>query len=508
VPFFMSKIFLMYRFILLFFFFPLSVFASENKLPQISGVYQFSFENIVLPGSEDLGLLGGNYLVENNNWYAGLGVYGAVSGDRGGFFIGGLHVGKTLALSSGYYLEGNAYLGGGGGGSAPQGGGLMLRAATGLGKQIADNRYFLGVSRVSFPNGDINSNQISLAYSRKFSSLHFAGWGDSSAAYERWKNDLKGNKAVPQQASLQILNYYPGASVKGRDSRLHEKVLSVLGARFSQKLGKLLWGEFETAGAMSGGIDGFAQVLGGLSLKQAFYKNISISGGWLLGAAGGGNVDTGGGVITRIYSGVELAFTQRWSSKLDVGYITALDGGFSANTVNFNLAYRFDNISPERLFSTSAKSRKIIWRKLRIRPGAQRYTLYARNARKFQGQKDFDVDLTNLKLDAFVSPKIFFTGQALGAFKGKAGGYAVGLIGPGVQFNQYIGAEFLAGVAGGGGIAVGSGKIVQPMLNLTLPYDNRWSTELSAGYVKAVDDKLSAFVFNLGLVYHFVQPYY
>jgi len=78
----------------------------------------------------------------------------------------------------------------------------------------------------------------------------------------------------------------------------------VLGIRFSQQLNKLFWGEFETAGAMSGGIDGFAQVLGGLSLKNTLNRRLILSTGWLLGAAGGGNVDTGGGLLTRVYSGL------------------------------------------------------------------------------------------------------------------------------------------------------------------------------------------------------------
>jgi len=54
----------------------------------------------------------------------------------------------------------------------------------------------------------------------------------------------------------------------------------------------------------------------------------------------------------------------------------------------------------------------------------------------------------------------------------------------------------------------GSGKIVQPMINLELPHSKQWSSEVSAGYITAVDGKLSAYVFNAGLVYRFSQPYF
>ena len=155
-----------------------------------------------------------------------------------------------------------------------------------------------------------------------------------------------------------------------------------------------------------------------------------------------------------------------------------------------------------------SKTRLLSWRRLSIRPGVQKYTLYQQSARKFNTQKNPDVDLTVLKLDAYFSPQFYMSGQALGAFRGEAGGYAVGLLGPGFRLNQFLSTELLFGVAGGGGIDVGSGKIIQPMINFEVKHTNIWSTELSAGYVKAYDGKLSAFVFNLGVAYRFSHPYY
>ena len=67
--------------------------------------------------------------------------------------------------------------------------------------------------------------------------------------------------------------------------------------------------------------------------------------------------------------------------------------------------------------------------------------------------------------------------------------------------------ELLGGVAGGGGIAVGSGQIVQPMANFSWPLNNRWEIEGSLGYIVAVNDDLSAFVSNLALNYRFQSPF-
>ncbi|HFD32647.1 MAG TPA: hypothetical protein ENJ28_08100 [Gammaproteobacteria bacterium] len=494
----------------IFFFYIPHTFASDNTFPIVKGSYQLSLENILLPGAEEMGLMGGNYLIETSYLTTGLGIYGAVTGDRGGFFTGGFHLAKLVVLPREYFFEANVFAGGGGGGAAPQGGGLMLRAALGLGKQINNHRYFLGLSQVSFPNGDINSRQMSFAYTYLFKKMHFPGW-EYEQSPVNWDKLFSTQSIHIQQVSMQLLDYFPAPSVLGRNGLAHNKRLSTLGIRFSKQINQLLWGEFETAGAMRGGIDGFAQVFGGFSLKQKISQRLSLSSGWLLGAAGGGNVDTGGGSMSRIFAGVEIDLYRRWSSYLQLGYIFALDGAFSAKTVNFNLVYSFENImlSPKvAKNSVRSKIRSLHWRRLSIRPGVQKYTFYQQPARKFNNQKNLDVDLTILKLDAYFSSQFYVSGQALGAFRGKAGGYAVGLLGPGFRLNQFLSTELLFGVAGGGGIDVGSGKLIQPMINFDVKHSNVWSTELSAGYVKAYDGKLSAFVFNLGVAYRFSHPYY
>ena len=129
-------------------------------------------------------------------------------------------------------------------------------------------------------------------------------------------------------------------------------------------------------------------------------------------------------------------------------------------------------------------------------------------SRKNPNTKPVNVDLASLKLDAFVNSWLFVTGHALGAATGGAGGYAVGLVGPGVQFSRYIGAELLFGAAGGGGLAVGSGKIVQPMLNFEIPINEALGVEASLGYIDSVEGDMSGPVSNLSLSYYFMQPYY
>ena len=58
-----------------------------------------SFENVKISSDEDMGLMGLNYLLEpNDNFYYGVGLYGALSGTRGGFFVGGFNLGLKYPI--------------------------------------------------------------------------------------------------------------------------------------------------------------------------------------------------------------------------------------------------------------------------------------------------------------------------------------------------------------------------------------------------------------------------
>ena len=75
------------------------------------------------------------------------------------------------------------------------------------------------------------------------------------------------------------------------------------------------------------------------------------------------------------------------------------------------------------------------------------------------------VDNLGLQIDYFINPDWYITGQGLAAYKGDAGAFMTGLVGTGVRKNLnkslYLNAETLAGAAGGGGLAMGSGLVWQ-----------------------------------------------
>ena len=481
-----------------------------RDLPVVKNHLDFSYEALQLPNNETMGLVGGNYLFGlNKNIYTGLGVYGAVKGIRGGFFTGGFDIGWRHSFSNYFFVDINGFVGGGGGGSAPQGGGLMLRSAFNVGMSINRYSFGIGYSYIDFPNGDISSQQIAINTRYSFRSFHFSGWNVNSTDQNLLDKLKKYSILSPGQFSLQLTSYFPHNS-RGVSKKEFDNHLEILGIRWRNQINKNLWLEFETGGAMLGNIDGFAQVFSGLSYENYFNNKIYGNVGFLIGAAGGGDVNSGGGLVYRTFTGIGYHLNKKWSVATQLAWTAALESQFKAKTASLNVTYHYKNLIPstnETSFNDQHISKNIHWRKYRIRPGFQRYSYYSGSGRKFENAKNLDVNLVNLKLDSFINSKYYLTGQALGAFSGNAGGYAVGLVGPGCQINRYFSAELLGGVAGGGGIAVGSGQIVQPMFNFLYPFDAQWEIEGSVGYILAVNDDLSAVVTNLAINYRFRTPF-
>ena len=269
----------------------LSAESSEQEIPPlVKNSLLFSYDDIEVVEHEKMGLVGGSYLYPLGfGVKTGLGIYGAVKGDRGGFFTGGLSITWDKTLFRNYFFATQVFAGGGGGGAAPQGGGLMHRVSGELGFSVSAHRFAAGLSYVNFPNGEIESQQFTFSYSRYIENLHLSGVRPSTPVLASWASALNQRfLSSPQNFSLQYLSYYPDDDHQGRSGKTLNERMDVVGIRWSHQMQNRFWFEFETAGAVGGGIDGFAQVLGGLSYRFTLLDWLTLNSGSLLGAAGGG----------------------------------------------------------------------------------------------------------------------------------------------------------------------------------------------------------------------------
>jgi hypothetical protein len=118
-----------------------------------------------------------------------------------------------------------------------------------------------------------------------------------------------------------------------------------------------------------------------------------------------------------------------------------------------------------------------------------------------------DIQLMGAKLDWFLTEKFYVSGQAIFAYKGKAGGYATGMFGLG--YVQPIGlginaiAEIDIGAGAGGSINTGGGAILEPMVGLSYDLTKDISLSAMGGKILSLNGPLEANVLEVSLVYNF-----
>lgn len=487
-------------------------FASEAAYDLRRGAYRFSYESIELPMKENMGLAGVQYIVDiGSSFYGGIGFYGAVSGDRGGFFTGGFAGGYRLPLTSSLYADTGLYVGGGGGRGAPQGGGLMVRPHIGLIYDIGMFRAGIEYSSVQFPNGDIHSNQFSGVLDFPFENLAATASGkDDPVSSLCAASVTEGREVLFTRSTIapRYTYYRPADSARNADHATKTGPFQVLGIEYDHWLGDLPYVLIQASGAVGGNADGYAEVFAGLGLKLPLIERrgsfaLYMDANGAVGAAGGGNLDTGNGMITKISLGAIIEADGKFGLSLRAGK-AASHGTFEAATYETSLRYSWEAAflgGPAKEPATTVHDVKISeWR---IRNAVQQYY----NATYKDGIQQ-NISLLGVKLDTIINGTQFYiTGQALSAVLGNAGGYSAGFMGIGYEtqpiFTERTRAfiELLGGAGGGGGIDTGGGAIVNGAAGLRYEITQNLGLELEIGHVSALSGELNSVTSGISLTY-------
>ena len=149
------------------------IFSQTKEIPKKNsqkGFAKIDFLSIdmpitSIPNEKNMGYTGIHYnLLFKNSFYTGLGIYGSVSGYRGGFFTLGVNAGIKKYFTSDFYLDTGFHFGGGGGAGAPDGGGAFILPHFNLGYHFKDFSLNSGWSYVNFfDKGQIKSHQLNLS---------------------------------------------------------------------------------------------------------------------------------------------------------------------------------------------------------------------------------------------------------------------------------------------------------------------------------------------------------
>jgi hypothetical protein len=363
-----------------------------------------------------------------------------------------------------------------------------------------------GVSYVNFPNGDIDSTQLSLSLGIPF-DVHYGRASDVGKAVH--SNDLFGLKLQQAEWLATAGEYHPADKAQTTAGAAMTSPLKRVGFEYRRHLDAHRYFFVETAGAIGGQSDGFAELLAGAGYRVALLSpRLHLGASLAAGGAGGGQVDTGGGLIAKARVGLDYDLTPSLKLGLEGGRIESV-GSFGANFYGLSLGYRVGELSagPRGGNGQGIDDVRLAgWRLVGVH-----HTSF--NSARKNGNNQ-NLSLVGLKIEKFLTDAFYLTGQAHGAYAGDAGGYAVGLIGAGwgipLRKDGRLGfnAELTAGAAGGGGVDVGGGAIIQPQVGLTWRLSPQFAARLEAGRVIALDGKLDSNIVGLGLTYEFSRPEY
>ena len=470
---------------------------------------RFTFEEIKMPDpGEHMGLYSIGAHDQINSWmYGGITLYGAASGRRGGFFTGGYTLGMEHRFTEYLILDAGGYVGAGGGGSAAQGGGLMIRPHIGLKYDFNWSALGINYTYVDFPNGDISSDAIALSLDIPFSSPNLDWGNDELTAADYFGADWKNVSRHRSHLAARVRAYSPASSSKNTSGGSLNDSLGLVGVEYSYFFDENWFTIFETAGAVSGGVGGYAELLAGIGYRLPLTKDDSLAllPTLTIGGAGGGTVETGGGFVARANLGFEYRLSPDFSLIMDGGYLTSPNGDFDTSHIGLNLAYVIETFAQDQKGVPLTEIELIKTNKWRFRPA---YQLYFDAQRK--GGASRDMQLLGGKIDWMGGDWWYLTGQGISAYEGGAGGYSeghwgVGILGPNWKNWQLYG-EMLIGAGGGGGVDSGSALLYKPSIGLDFNLNRDFSLQTGIGKVISKEGNLDSNILDVSLIWRFGSP--
>jgi hypothetical protein len=501
----------MKKYILLFFIAFISPFLNAQKevVPEMKtqkGFAKLDFLSLDLPENDpNMGFTGIHYNLMINDWsYAGLGIYGAVSGNKGGFFTLGINAGIKKYFTDDFYLDTGFHFGGGGGAAAPDGGGAFILPHFNLGYTFKNFSINSGWSYVNFfDGGDIKGHQLNVGLEIPLDY--------SYSNYENLesKNDfsnLKTSKWNVPSKKTSMMFHVNNLKIKGRTQnsngvKYNGETIRLAGFELASFLSKNWFAFLKLDGAFDGIKAGYMDVFLGGGYQFNFNKNrTNIVTKLGLGAGGGGGVDTKGGFLIYPDVSIEQQIFKDVYLSINKGFVMSPDSHFYTSSFGVGLKYYIERngiISNEKTFTKGTfKGLEVI----------TKHDLYF-NAKRESNPTE-NLHQISLQVNLNLNKHFYVAGQTSFANFGNAGAYAEGIVGLGAKTNKIFNdkttlfLQALAGAAGGGNISTGEGLIVKPSLGFSYQLNKTLSFRTAAGYVKAKGGNLSSTFLNFGIKYN------
>ncbi|WP_343330314.1 hypothetical protein [Polaribacter staleyi] len=494
-----------------------ALFSQTENIPERitqKGFAKIDFLSIKMPPPEDIGttfnepnmgFTGIHYnLFLNESFYTGVGLYGSISGIRGGFFTLGINAGLKKYFSKKLYIDTGFHFGGGGGAGAPDGGGAFILPHANLGYQFKNFSLNGGWSYVNFfDGGRIKGHQLNIGLEIPL-DFEYANYKHTEKEFgldnfenTNWNQNPKQNSLMVHFNNLKVLseaNSTTGEVLKG-------KTIKLAGFEFTSYLNDNWFAFLKVDGAYDGIRAGYMDVFLGGGYHLSMNKNrTNILAKLGFGAGGGGGVDTKGGFLFYPDISIEQQLFKDIYVSVNKGYLLTPNKDFYTSTFGVGIKYYIERNGTKKDHNSFTKG------KFKGFDVIVKQDLYF-NAKRIEDPTEH-MHQISLQINLDLNKHLFVAGQTSFANFGNAGAYAEGLVGLGIKpkpfFNNStsIFTQILGGAAGGGNISTGQGFIIKPSLGLDYKLSNTLNFRAAAGYVKAKGGELSSPFINLGLKYN------
>lgn len=468
--------------------------------------YKFGFETLKVNNDANLGFVGISadlFIFEKvPNLYTTIGSYSAITGNRPGLITLGMGLGYLQKIDkTPLSIDAGVFIGGGGGG-----GGLITRGNLNLMYNFKNASLFLGYSRLDFPTGDLKGNNINFGIT--FNSLFHFGYETNKNSNELFAPKMMDSKNRFTILGMRYVNHRKGPFELPNNTKPNN--IQLIGLQFDRFITKNIYGTLKVNGAVTGGIDGYMNLLVGLGFEKNLIQNkVFVDGQLLAGPSGGGGVDTGGGGTLQGSIGLRTDIGKEFQLKLAYGQSFAPEGNLKSDFIEIGLSKKFDFINPEnkkdQLYTITDSDR------------VHKFGFEVINRTYFSPNKldknnklyDKNFNLIGFKFTKNLKYNFDIIGSTFWAYQGSYGAYAEGWLG--LQYslpvkNYFrITPEISFGTAGGGGIDLGSGLVYQYSLGITKDINKRFGISVNAGKMAGISGNFSPILLDLNLRYNFVQ---
>lgn len=484
--------------ILLVFLYSSFLFAQKEskgfEIEKFPSRIRLSGEVINMSQEPDIGFLGHGYevfglLPKYKNVYFGVNSYAALTGIRSGFIVFGVSGGIQKRWYKDWLsYDTGLYLGGGGGNGAADGGGLIVRPHFDVQASVFKNIALrAGVSAITFPSGAIDSFHVSVGVVVHTDTYLINKIIAQSRTTEN--TNLLFNHLAVSASSMNLFNFKKGPIRPGNPN--DPSSISLVGVTLKTHQKKSVYGLVKLGGAFTGGVDGFMMLLSGIGYQKNITRWLYLTSGALIGGAGGGDVDFGGGLATQIEAGLGVNYKDYYV-QVNGGNTYAPNGNFQSNHLDVSLGKRFD------LYKSTKEVAKEVVVSEKIEKEGFNFSVFNRtyipNQDKDKNGRVYDTafNLIGFEIAKELTTKTSVVAATVWAYQGSYGAYAEGWLGLNrevFKVNQWrFSVKGLLGAGGGGGINLGSGLAYQYNVNVHKKMNSRWSFIASVGQVRPVKD--------------------